>query len=269
MITAGVLDFCWGVLAAAVGFSCMGLDKVGPQLSAITVFPMHGSSFRIYIGYFTIGLVFGQDVYPASTIFDAVYGVSYVLYCLALFFPAPYVSSIPIPSAVYWLSTVILEFLLVGLVVLQGCMETKWLPMLYCTLFMLLLATFCVSFDFLSLLASAGRLHLQHRCYFGQFYPGSTDCLGSIHFQPSIFPSILTQTPQGVLFILCLMTFVVFVSAAGAVFWLLWGFPSFLLSLPLAVQFTQNIELLAPSFCWYLDIQVHIDEVKGELPTCL
>jgi len=62
------------------------------------------------------------------------------------------------------------------------------------------------------------------------------------------------------------MTYVVSVSAAGAVCWLLWGFPSFLLSLPLAVQFTLIMALLAPSFCWYLDIQVHRDEVKGNYP---
>jgi len=56
------------------------------------------------------------------------------------------------------------------------------------------------------------------------------------------------------------------VSAAGVVFWLVWVFPSFLLSLFLVTQFTQNIEFLAPYFCWYLNFQVNRDEVKGNYP---
>jgi len=53
---------------------------------------------------------------------------------------------------------------------------------------------------------------------------------------------------------------------AGVVFWLIRVFPSLLISLPLVVQFIQNIELLAPYSCWYLAFQVYRDEVKGNSP---
>jgi len=62
------------------------------------------------------------------------------------------------------------------------------------------------------------------------------------------------------------MMFVVFATAAGADCWLLWGLPSYMLSLLLTVQFTLDMEQLAPSLCWYLDVQVNRDEVKGIHP---
>ena len=195
-----------------------------------------------------------------------VFEASYVLYCPAYCFNAPGVPSISIYLIVSWPRSLFLDFLLAGLLVLQGCLGPIWLTMVYNTICMVPSSVFCVSFDYPLLFVSAGRMYFQHLFFFGQLFRGVIVCLGSLYFHSSLIPSLLIQILQGVFVLFCWIRCSVLIFDAGAVRWLGWVFPSLLLSLPLVVQFIQNIEPLAPYSCWYLDFQVHRDEVKGNCP---
>jgi len=96
--------------------------------------------------------------------------------------------------------------------------------------------------------------------------PGYVDYLGNIYIHLSSSPSMLTSSHQRDMCILYLMMFAVFVSAAGADCWLFWEIPSYLLSLSLIVPFTLDMEHLVSYLCWYLDVRVNRDEVKGIHP---
>jgi len=261
MMATGGLDFCRGVLETDVGFSWTAVVKVGIQLSTITSFHLYGSFSCIFIGYYTIRLCFGQTVCPSSILLE---DVSCVLDCYDLAFPAPCVLLSIAQSAVYWVILLFLALHLIGLLIPQECMETKGLSMLYYTLVMLLKTAVCIHFDSLVLLIHVGRRRVLHLSYIEQSVTGCIECLGDIYAQPSLFSSKLNPTHQRVVFIL--MSVVVSLYIAGDDCWLIWGLPSFLLSLLLITQFTLVMELLAPFLCWYQVIQDYRDEVKGNYP---